>query len=284
MKRILVVGCPRSGTTLIQHLLSAHNDVYSCPETHYFQRIRRRGKRRIMDNLFLSQANVLRAWEYMRSNNSSLGPHDARRIRSLKSAAKFFDHVMTSEAEARGRTAWVEKTPGHLLHVRLIKRHIPSAQFVHVLRDGRDVVASLVDAAERFPQVWQRYADLEESIRAYNLFLEESLRYWGAEGHLFVRYEHILDEPQVAGHRLYVLLGLEGEDPRVASSQRQEAIIRGDEDWKRKSTGEITDTRLVKFNRIFDDQQRRLINSRLKVLSLELEAVGNHLHAGDILV
>lgn len=36
---IFVVGVPRSGTTLLQSLLSAHSSTYSLPETHFFPTI-----------------------------------------------------------------------------------------------------------------------------------------------------------------------------------------------------------------------------------------------------
>ena len=36
MKQILVVGCPRSGTTLLQAVLSSHKEIASIPETHFF--------------------------------------------------------------------------------------------------------------------------------------------------------------------------------------------------------------------------------------------------------
>ena len=37
-KRIFIVGCPRSGTTLLQSLLLKHNEITSFPESHFFSR------------------------------------------------------------------------------------------------------------------------------------------------------------------------------------------------------------------------------------------------------
>ena len=36
IKRVLLVGCPRSGTTILQAILSSHPEVFSLPETHFF--------------------------------------------------------------------------------------------------------------------------------------------------------------------------------------------------------------------------------------------------------
>ena len=45
----------------------------------------------------------------------------------------------------RGKQRWAEKTPGYTFHLDLIDELFPNAQYVHVIRDGRDVVASFRD-------------------------------------------------------------------------------------------------------------------------------------------
>ena len=39
MIRLFVVGCSRSGTTIVQRLLAGHKDLISFPETAFFQRL-----------------------------------------------------------------------------------------------------------------------------------------------------------------------------------------------------------------------------------------------------
>ena len=270
MKRIFVVGCPRSGTTLVQEILGVHDGIYVCKETHFFQKVRRKGKRKLLDHLVLSRTNVLDAFDFIRSHNELLEQHDPSRVRSLRSAVLFFDQMMTLETRSNDKSAWVEKTPHHVFDIRLINRYIPSAQFIHVIRDGRDVVASLVDAAQRFPRVWKKYRDLEMAIDLYNRYLEESLKYCHSEGHIFVQYERILDDTEGIRRRLYTLLDLKSENAHLNLEDVRQKVVQSDEGWKSDHRGEIKDTRLVKFNRIFDDEQKRLISSRVKGLPLEL--------------
>jgi hypothetical protein len=50
-------------------------------------------------------------------------------------------------AEREGKPRWGEKTPENVLHIELLARLFPRAVFVHVIRDGREVAASLADQA-----------------------------------------------------------------------------------------------------------------------------------------
>ena len=272
MIKAFVVGCPRSGTTLVQKLLGAHSDVYTCKETFYFLRIRRRGIGKLLDYLALSPSRVSEAYSFIRANDQLLRHHDLRGIRSMCSAAAFLDQLMTREAQARDKSAWVEKTPRHMFSIRLIERCIPSAQFVHVLRDGRDVVASLADAAEKYPQVWSRHADLGNAVSVYNRFLQESLKYCGRRGHVFVRYEHILDDAEGVSRSLYAALGLRDMATQLDLTEVHQRVVRDDERWKAGSEGEIQDTRLVKFDRLFDKEQQAAIVRGVRRIPPRLDA------------
>ena len=268
VNRIFIVGCPRSGTTLVQTLLGSHSEIYTCRETHFFQRIRRAGKSKVLDYLFLDRAQVAWAYALIQSQNGLLLQHHPDQVRSFGSAAHFFEGLMSSEATARGRSAWLEKTPAHLFYIRLIRRHISSARFVHVLRDGPDVVASLVDAAQKYPQAaaWKRYGDLETAIAEYNRCLRESAKYFGNAGHVFVRYEHVLDDVDRVYHELLARLDLKDEDLCLDLAAIHEKIVRSDERWKSNPDGAIRDTRSVKYEQIFDAEQRRRISKRVATL------------------
>jgi hypothetical protein len=226
-----------------------------------------------MDYLMLSRSNVADAFDFVRVHNELRGDYDPSRVTSMRSAVLFFDRIMTSEAQLAGKLAWVEKTPAHLFHIGWIKRCIPTARFVHVLRDGRDVVASMVDAAQRFPQAraWKRYANLQASVQEYNRYSRESLKYYGDESHVFVRYEHLIDSPELACDNLYRSLGLVGTVSDLDLDEVHRRVVRIDEGWKAGSEGVITDTRLIKFNRLFDDEEKSFIVSSLDRSSLLTE-------------
>lgn len=272
MKKIFVVGCPRSGTTLVQQLLATRDDIYTCTETHYFQRIRRRKWRKIFDYFLLSRDNVLDAYDYIRSNNELHLQHDLGGIRSFRAAVLFLDQLMTSEAQIRGKHGWVEKTPMHLFYARLIKRYISSAQFVHVLRDGRDVIASMVDASKKFPEAsaWKSNEDLNGVIQLYNRFLKESLKYYAHKSHIFLRYENIIEDPDQARTDLFTALHLENSYRSIELGDVHKKIVRSDEGWKNNYENKIVDTRLIKYKQIFTREQQEFIVYKLSKIPTDL--------------
>jgi hypothetical protein len=127
------------------------------------------------------------------------------------------------------------------------------------------VVASIVDAARRYPEseAWKADLDIATATNRYNRYLEESKKYYGRAGHTFVQYEQILENPGYATNRLFAQLGLQKQEIQLDLRGIRKQIVRSDEGWKNNPDGEIKDTRLVKFNQIFDEEERKFIADRI---------------------
>lgn len=160
MQRIFIVGCPRSGTTLVQAMLARHPDVLSLPETAFFEHLygdvrRRWGDRdagrhpRLRHRLGFAHQQARTTLATLRR---SLSPAPALPRWSLrtKGCARRFVGLLDARATAAGCSSWVEKTPSHLLYIPEIERAVPDALFVHVIRPGEDVLASIADASLRY--------------------------------------------------------------------------------------------------------------------------------------
>ena len=153
--RIFVVGCPRSGTTLLQSLLAGHSDVFSFPESHFFNHLvpyatwrkylglARPGIEKHL-NKFCKKAGIKKDF----SLGESVIP-----VR-IKKCVREFINLLDKRAKNKGVKTWVEKTPIHLHYISTIEYYIPDAKFVHVVRDGRDVVASMHKVTHEHPEVW----------------------------------------------------------------------------------------------------------------------------------
>jgi hypothetical protein len=142
---LFVMGCPRSGTTWVQRLLATHPRIRTGQESDVF-------------DLYIGPQ--LRAWEH------ELDPESSGRggvgLGCYFTAAEFRDvlkgYLLKLIEPMVGGLApdelFLEKTPGHVLYVPEIHALLPAARFVHVLRDARDTVASLLGASRSWGRAW----------------------------------------------------------------------------------------------------------------------------------
>jgi hypothetical protein len=139
MKHVLIVGCPRSGTSWLQLLLAQHPAIATTQETHLF-------------NNYLSRLEE--AWQRFPAVDPNVG------MRRLLSDDEFHQLCADFAKAVLGRIAdgnpnaqvVIEKTPGHVRHGPFILRLVPDIYFLHIVRDPRSVVSSLCAAA----QSWAR--------------------------------------------------------------------------------------------------------------------------------
>jgi len=141
---IFVLGCPRSGTTLLYHMLLSAGDfaIYRA-ETHVFNLVAPRfGNLRKRS----TRSRMMEQWlktDYFARTGLHAQALRARILDDCNNAGDFLRILMESMAEQQGVTRWSECTPEHLLYIKQLKQSIPNAKVIHIIRDGRDVAASL---------------------------------------------------------------------------------------------------------------------------------------------
>ena len=150
-KRVFLVGCPRSGTTIAQVMLAAHPEVLSFPETQFFKwavGLRRRPQLRIGLATGLERRAFHRCVEE-RLNRPDLKDRLPRQPLLFRTAVNAYVSVLDELTMDDGKAIWLEKTPLHVHFTDLIEKYVSRAHFIHVVRRGSDVVASIRDRALR---------------------------------------------------------------------------------------------------------------------------------------
>lgn len=141
---VFVVGSPRSGTTLLYHMIlsSGRFAVYRT-ETHAFNVVGARYR-----NLHVRRNRERMIDQWLKSKYFRLTGLDAEETRrhvmdDCRNPGDFVRIIMEDIARAQGVDRWAENTPEHVLYLQEVKRTIPDARIVHIIRDGRDVALSL---------------------------------------------------------------------------------------------------------------------------------------------
>jgi hypothetical protein len=251
-------------------MLMSSSEIESFPESHLFDRGFGAGKRawlnRTLGGLYVWLALARWAREARRLGYPAVRilPSWSRRT-MVRRAIRAFDRL-TLRA---GKSVWVEKTPGHLHFLDRIESLVPDALFIHLVRDGRATVASLVRAARERPEAWRWAGSVDACIDRWNRCIAVTAARAGSPRHHVVRYETLVAAPEAELRRLCDVLGVAYEDAmlhRYAESAAR--VVRSAETWKAGTGGALSDPGLEKFVRTFDPATRRRIEDALDLARL----------------
>ncbi len=254
MLKVFVVGCPRSGTTLIQSMLAAHPALFSTPESHAFNLARERRLYHTPRSPELYEA--FRAHLAHRKGADELPPSNL----ADEIFAPAFIAAMDAIARGAGADGWVEKTPDHLFGIAEIRRTAPDAKFIHILRDPRSTAASLLDAAWRNPDAWGGAKSISWAAQKWNEAMIEHAKWSDTPGHCQITYEALCINPREVVDHVCDFLGI--THVRELSSQAGDLILPV-EQWKAKNHQAIAFEGLRKYDRIFGTFERGLFRTLL---------------------
>lgn len=266
MDKVFLVGCPRSGTTMLQQALNRHPRIAVPPETKFFFSF--------FGHPYKAQ---LRHVERLNADlGIDLAPPVAR-VRTPADARDFFEQMASRYVARIGKRDVVlfgEKTPEHTGHLPRIRRLFPSAKIVVLHRDGRDVASSLrhmpwmsSDLYVNFA-VWLYYARLVRRAR------DEA---W--PGVYFARYEDIVANPHKELAALLDFLGLPYE-PAVADGWgNREGVPERERPWKARALQKISTDRVGVFRHELSTKEieklERMGGRTLRSLGYELVTDGH---------
>lgn len=205
-----MLGSPRSGTTLLYHMLlsagnfavyRAESEVLHLLEPRFGDLSVPRNKQRLMQSWLKTRLFTETGLEAELLEN--------RVMAECRSGGDFLRIVMEEVARRQGVERWAECTPDHILYLERIKKAIPNALIIHIIRDGRDVALSM----ER--QGYPQQVPWDWSLRrmAAGLYWEwivENGREHGqrlGEDYIEVHYEDLVGEPQKVLDRLTPFIG-----------------------------------------------------------------------------
>jgi hypothetical protein len=215
---VFFVGCPRSGTTLVQRLGNAHPELAVAHETRWIARwyANRIG---LTSDGHVTAALVERLPQHARFKAFKMKPEelaDVYRDRELVSYADFVSRLFDRFAARRGKRLAGDKTPDYALHIRTLHELWPRAKFVHIIRDGRDVCLSMLEwqkGAARF-STW--HDDPRTTIAVWwdwHVRLGREAGFvLGPDLYHEVRYEALVADPAGQCARLCAFLGIPYDD------------------------------------------------------------------------
>jgi hypothetical protein len=141
---VFMVGCQRSGTTLLQHMLNCHPGIAVLPEGGWFGTWyeHRMG---ITPQGFATREIVAQVLRTHKSIDLGATPRELEAMVEPEGQVRYADFVsrlFDRCGEKRGKQLVGSKNPDYLRHLPTLRELWPHAKFVHIIRDGRDVCLS----------------------------------------------------------------------------------------------------------------------------------------------
>ena len=251
---IFIVGAPRSGTTLLRNMLNRHPAIAICLETQFLNLIYRR--RRAFGDLsdFGNRRRLVReylATERIKAHGVDLQVLEDTLLREGVSYQALFRSFLRFYAQAHGKRRCGEKTPEHALFTGTLRQWFPAATILHILRDPRDVVASLL-AMPRKPK--SVLTNASTWVRC-NLGAQQAREH---PGYLLIRYEELVAQPEEQLQRVCAFIGEEYRPEMLTPDANQGPTF----PWLQRAQEPVTTERLGKWREQLTADQVALVEWR----------------------
>lgn len=221
---IFVVGCPRSGTTVLSLMIHAHPRLAIPPESRFltttwrkratFGDLSTRQQRRALARSCVGKGSRIRHLGLDRKETL------ARILEAPPTIGSAFGTVFSEYARKHGKARWGDKRPLYFQEVDVLLRLFPDAQIVHIVRDGRASVASL----KRMP--WWPFDSIGSMAtwsQAEYCARRDQRRLPRDTFHL-VRYESLVADPRTVLGELCDFLGEDFDDAMLEPHRVSEVV------------------------------------------------------------
>ena len=212
---VFVVGCPRSGTTLLQRMLDSHPQLTVANDTHF---ITRAAKTVLRDdpNPSLSPELVSAVKNYRRIYRLGLDENAIDlAAENCRTYAEFISYLYALRGQMKMKPLSGEKTPDYCRQMPVLRTLFPDSRFVHIIRDGRNTALSTLNWASdsKGPGKWSLWN--EDPVGTCALWWHwqagTGQRDGGAIGsdhYLQVRYEDLVAQPESTLEEISGFLGI----------------------------------------------------------------------------
>ena len=220
---IFIVGNPRSGTTLLTFILSSHPRIHIPGETGFLPRLIDHNQQMLsqtqVSEVLKKIARLNREWGSLVENEDEF--YDALPSKSLRCV---LDRLYYRQTRAFNAERWGDKTPSYVRFIPQINQIFPTAQFIHVIRDGRD---SALSAQQKWgSQRW--YMDNYYLLKNWQRHVQAGLqagRDLDAGRYFEISYETLVQYPHETIEQVCEFLGEDFHPDLLDHTKLAQAVI-----------------------------------------------------------
>jgi len=222
---VFIVGMPRSGTTLIQGILCNTEKYFAIPETHFFSRV----AYGLSENL--NEQDRRKIFRALREKSRI--DVDNKILLQLNSQKEVFEYVI-GNFNKQNQDTFLEKTPRHVFFYSKILKYYPSAKFICMIREPKNVVSSQITNTRIERKSIIRLSFLYNKIAAAILSIRSNSNVF------MIKYEDLTKEPEPILEQTFNFLDIPFTAKFVDKVAAPPEIVAAHEFWKNKNIRQET--------------------------------------------
>jgi Sulfotransferase family len=205
---VFIIGSPRSGTTILARSLGEHSELWTSEESHFLDRL-------------VDVAADIYASGLEGHRQSWIWAQGVGRAEFVAALGTGVNALFTSRSNGR---RWIEHTPYYLEIAETLAEMFPEARFIHMLRDGRRVVHSMLHLLDRPRVVVGRARSRGPRVGGWGHDFRAACQLWATsvetasafvsehpERARTVVHERLVDDPSAGFRELFDFLGVDWE-------------------------------------------------------------------------
>jgi len=218
---VFLVGCPRSGTTLLQRMVNAHPQLAVANDTHFIPRalkkINTKAHQGDWVTLPLTEDLVSSVRHYRRFPRLGVAEEAVNQAANrAQTYSDFVSELYLEFAGMHGKALGGEKTPDYVKCLPLLHGLFPWVKTAHIIRDGRDVALSTLQWAnpEKGPGKFELWKT--EPVAVCALWWRQQVGLGRRDAALLkpdryheLRYEDLVSDPATVLRSVTDFLGLD---------------------------------------------------------------------------
>ncbi len=276
---IFIVGAARSGTTLLRFMLLGNPRIYIPPQSDFIPRLFGR-----QPTATLSRQQAIRAAEFIFNAHPFIKDwRDERLVAEAfvdslpdRRPGTLLNTLYSQYAHQYGAERWGDKSPTYTGYIHLMSEIFPDAQFIHIIRDGRDVALSTVETFQK-----DFHIDLYFAASSWDRRVRAAMttgRQLGVNRYREIRYEQLVNDPERVLEETCAFLG-ETFHPAMLEPQKQAHDRLSPKGVHAAVRQPLTTSRVGRWQQEMSDADRRLFQlvagDTLDELGYDSCAVGN---------
>jgi hypothetical protein len=214
---VFLIGAPRSGTTLLARMLSAHTQIYGRAEPHLITPLAHLGYFGKVEKAPYDQNNAEQA---IREIVAEIPQHEAGYLDALRAYTDSM-YAQMMQLAPPGKRFFLDKTPAYALVLPFLTKLYPHAKYVVLTRHPLAVLSSYVESffdgdyriALSHNPILQRYVpELARLVRDKPV------------PNVWVRYEDLVRDPETQFRRVCDHVGVPFEERAISYGESGEAF------------------------------------------------------------